>query len=72
MTPVKSTLSGRRYALPVTGNHGEKKHIYIDNAVKGRLHIIAGTESFWIDNTIQFLGILNELLKEENNLGTDS
>lgn len=68
MTPVKSTLSGRRYALPATGNHGERVAIYMDNAVKGKIHIVVGKGSAWIDDINKLLGILNELLKEETNV----
>ena len=68
MTTVKSTLSGRRYALPATGNHGERVAVYMDNAVKGKIHLIIGKESVWIDDINKFLGILNELLKEETNV----
>lgn len=68
MTPVKTVLSGRRYSLPVTGSHGEKVCVYLDNAVKGKIHLVIGKESVWIDNISKLLGILNELIKEETNV----
>ena len=68
MTPVKTVLSGRRYSLPVTGSHGENVCIYLDNAVKGKIHLVVGKESVWIDNINGLLGILNELIKEETNV----
>ena len=60
LTPVRNTLSGRRYGIEGRSTDGEIKHIYLSNETPSRIHIIASGDIFVDTNLL--LGVLNELL----------